>query len=77
MQDIERQLLDIVQREFGVEPGALTLDSRIADHGDSLDWVNLVFVLEGAFDVQIDADASRDVATVRDLLALVAQPASA
>lgn len=77
MQPIEQQLLDIVQHEFGIAPGVLSLDSRIADHGDSLDWVNLVFALEGEFDVQIGTDQSLAVVTVRDLLALVTQPAEA
>lgn len=78
MGTIEDQLFAIVQREFGLEAGRITADTRLADLGDSLEWVNLLFsVLEEAFDTSIGNEQSESLHTVADLLCLVNGPAVA
>jgi acyl carrier protein len=71
MQSIEEQVLAIVEREFGIPPGRITADSRLHDHGDSLDWFSLLSELEEAFGIEISDDQSRQLVTVEDLLGLI------
>ena len=68
MESIENQLFAIVEREFGFEPGHVTPQIRLRDHGDSLDWFSLMTALEDAFSIEIGDEHSRSLATVGDLL---------
>lgn len=73
MKAIEQQLYDIVQQELDIAPGVLNADSRFADLGDSLDWANLVFVIEGAFGIEVDEALSLQTTNMADLVALIEQ----
>lgn len=73
MNTIEQKLYDLVQTELGLAPGVLSADSRFADIGDSLDWLNLVFAIEGAFGIEVDQALSLQATSMADLVALVEQ----
>jgi acyl carrier protein len=46
----------------------VTLDTRFEELGmDSMDGVNLLFTLEGEFDINIPDDQAREIRTVRQM----------
>lgn len=47
----------------------VTLDTRFEELGmDSMDGVNLLFALEGEFDINIPDDQAREIRTVRQMV---------
>jgi acyl carrier protein len=68
---IDKQLLNLVVKEFGVAPDRVTTATRLEELGDSLDWVNLLDAVEITFGLQIGIERSLGLKTVGDLIALV------
>ena len=77
MTRIEEQLITIAQQELGIDPGQITTSSRLADFGDSLDWLNLILAVEKTFDIEISDEQSLSIRTVGDLVELLKQPSVA
>lgn len=67
----EDRLIALVQQEFGLPPGRLDHQTRLADLGDSLDWVNLLSEVETAFGIRIGSGQALALQTVGDLLRLL------
>jgi len=77
MTRIEEQLITIVQQELGIDPGQITTSSCLAEHGDSLDWLNLILAVEKTFDIEISDEQSLSIKTLGDLIDLLKQPSVA
>lgn len=73
----ERRLLELVETEFDLPRHLISLQTPIVEIGDSLDWFQLLFAVEEAFQVQLTPAQSAQVRTVADLLALLPQPCEA
>jgi acyl carrier protein len=67
------RLLNIVERELGVDIQTLTPDSSLADLADSLDWVNLIGALEDEFRLTISFEEGLRLQTLQDLMALLSE----
>jgi acyl carrier protein len=65
---MHQTVMDVVAKHFKVDPGTLTLDTRLREDlgGDSLDLVELVFDLEQALGVTVRDGTIGDVRTVGD-----------
>ena len=74
---IEEQLITIAQQELGIDPAQITTSSRLADFGDSLDWLNLILAVEKTFDIEISDEQSLSIKTLGDLIDLLKQPSVA
>lgn len=67
---------DLIQRVTGViaktqhlPPDSVTIDSTFEELKiDSLDGINILFALEGEFDVDIPDDAARQIRSVREMV---------
>ncbi|MEQ8966233.1 MAG: phosphopantetheine-binding protein [Azospirillaceae bacterium] len=72
--EIEQRLVAAVGRAAFVETDAVSLDTTIEDLGlDSADMVQVVFEIEDEFDISLADQGVEGVATVRDLVALLAR----
>ena len=63
----------ILNEQFDVDEDEITMDTSFADdlEADSLDLVDRVMAVEDAFEIEVDDDASKEIATVGDLVAYV------
>ena len=63
----------ILNEQFDVDEDEITMDTSFVDdlEADSLDLVDLVMAVEDAFEIEVDDDASKEIATVGDLVAYV------
>jgi acyl carrier protein len=70
---------DLLSRQFGVDPGSITVDTDIIrDLGaDSLDLVELVMDFESTFKVAIEEDEYAQCNTVAKMVNLVEKKVSA
>lgn len=70
---ISNKVMDLIAEQLCVDrehvTPAATLDDRLG--ADSLDLVELVMVLEEAFDIEIDDQAAEKAETVADVINLV------
>jgi acyl carrier protein len=71
MDTLEAKLLAVVAHEYGLSSDQLHKDVKLADHGDSLDWVSLMMALEDAFGIKISDEVGKTLITMGDLLAVV------
>lgn len=64
---------DILVEQFDADKDAITLETSFADdlQADSLDLVDLVMSIEDAFDIEVEDDATKDIATVGDLVSYI------
>jgi acyl carrier protein len=75
--EIERTLIDIVQKEKSIPPEKLTPGTQLADAGiDSLDSLTILFAIEEHFHISIPDDRARAVRTFGDLADIVRDLAS-
>lgn len=82
MNDIEKKVCEIIAQQKRVPSERVTVDSSFEELGlDSLDAVNILFELEGAFDISISDEKARQIKNVREMVdgvkALVTQKESA
>ena len=70
MENIEKQIRDIVVEQLGVEPDKVQMNSSFTtDLGaDSLDIVELVMKMEEAFDIVIPDKDAQGMETVQDVI---------
>jgi acyl carrier protein len=78
MTDVATKVIAIIAEQGLLDPGELTLDSRLADLGiDSLAMVESIFAIEEAFDVSVPFNANHpdttafDTSTVGSVIAAV------
>jgi acyl carrier protein len=66
VQDIERQVIDIIAKKQKLDPAAVTVDSTFEQLGlDSLDAADLLFTVEDTFGIIVPDDAAQSMRTVR------------
>ncbi len=67
--DLSDRIQSIVADQLGVEPSEVTKDASILDDlgADSLDVVELVMILEEAFDIEVPDDAVEEMRTIGDI----------
>ena len=70
MSDIEARVKKIIAEQLGVEESQVTAEkSFVADLGaDSLDTVELVMALEDEFGIEIPAEESEKITTVKNAI---------
>lgn len=78
MDELERKVLEIIAQQKRVPVDNVTINSSFDELGlDSLDAVNILFELEGAFDINIPDEKARQIKSVREMVegvrALVAE----
>lgn len=72
---LDMQLLALVQRELGLAPGQLRIDSDLSQVHDSLDWLNLLSAVEDAFDLPTGSAQRARIRGMADLRRLVQERA--
>lgn len=83
--DLISRVAAVIAKTQKIPPETVTIDKTFEELKiDSLDGINILFALEGEFDIDIPDDAARQIRTVREmvegiekLLAAKAQPAQA
>jgi acyl carrier protein len=78
MDNLESKVLEIIAQQKRVPVENVTVNSSFDELGmDSLDAVNVLFELEGAFDINISDEKARQIKSVREMVegvrALVAE----
>jgi acyl carrier protein len=67
--DLIERVTGVIAKAQHLPPESITIDSTFEELKiDSLDGINLLFVLEGEFDVDIPDDAARQIRSVRDVV---------
>ncbi len=67
--DLSDRIQSMVAEQLGVEAAEVTKDASIFDDlgADSLDVVELVMILEEAFDIEVPDDAVEEMRTIGDI----------
>ena len=67
--DLSDRIQSMVAEQLGVEAAEVTKDASIFDDlgADSLDVVELVMILEEAFDIEVPDDAVEEMRTIGDV----------
>ncbi len=69
MDELEQKVLEIIAQQKRVPVESVTINSSFDELGlDSLDAVNILFELEGAFDINIPDDKARQIKSVREMV---------
>jgi acyl carrier protein len=64
----------VIARVQHIPPESVTIDSTFEELKiDSLDGINILFAIEGEFDVDIPDDAARNIRSVREMIEGVAK----
>ena len=68
--DLIQRVLKVIAASRRLQPESVTIDSQFVDLGiDSMDAVEILFALEGEFDISIPDEEVRSVRNVRDMCA--------
>ena len=68
--DLISRVTGVIAKTQHIPPESVTIDSTFEDLKiDSLDGINILFALEGEFDVDIPDDAARQIKSVREMVA--------
>ena len=69
MENVENKVCEIIAQQKRISPEQVTIDSTFDELGlDSLDAVNILFELEGAFDISIPDEKARQIKNVRQMV---------
>ncbi len=69
-ESVQERVLRVIAVKQRLPPESVTPDSTFQELGiDSLDRLNLLFDLEGEFDVQIDDEEAKKVTNMREMIA--------
>jgi acyl carrier protein len=68
-----RELIALIEQALALPPGQLNANSRLADLGDSLDWVCVLGALEARWHISIGEGDTAGLDTVADLVKRVAE----
>ena len=72
MSTMEKDMLDLVAEQLGLDRNAVTLDSTLESLGvDSLDAVDLIMATESKYNVHIPDEESPKLDTPRKMIAFV------
>lgn len=79
---VTTKVCSIVAQQKRIPPEQVSIDNSFQDLGlDSLDAVNILFELEGAFDISIPDEQARNIKSIREMVegvkSLLAQKESA
>jgi len=68
-QEMQGKIADIVANQLGVDKSTVVPEAKVVDDlgADSLDVVELVMVLEEAFDLEIPEEEAEKIVTVGDI----------
>ncbi len=67
-EDFIARLTRVVAQTQRLAPETVTIDKSFEELGiDSLDGINILFALEGEFDVSIPDEAAREIRTLREM----------
>jgi acyl carrier protein len=82
MDSVESKVCEIIAQQKRIPADRVTVDSSFEELGlDSLDAVNILFELEGAFNISISDEKARQIKNVRQMVegvrVLVAEKESA
>lgn len=82
MDNLESKVCEIIAQQKRIPAERVTINSSFEELGlDSLDAVNILFELEGAFDIAISDEKARQIKNVQQMVdgvrALVAEKESA
>jgi acyl carrier protein len=65
-EDLIPRVTGVIAKSQHIPPESVTIDSTFEDLKiDSLDGINILFALEGEFDVDIPDDAAKQIRSVR------------
>ena len=68
-EDLIARVSGVIARTQRIPPESVTIDSSFEElHIDSLDGINILFALEGEFDLDIPDDDARGIRTVREMV---------
>jgi acyl carrier protein len=66
--ELIRRVTGVIARTQRIPPESVTIGSSFEELKiDSLDGINILFALEGEFDVDIPDDAARQIRSVREM----------
>lgn len=69
-ESIEDRVLRVITTTARLPPGSVKPDSTFEELGiDSLDRLNILFELEGEFDVEIDDEEAKQVTSIKQMVA--------
>ncbi len=69
MDNVESKVCEIIAQQKRIPSERVTVDSSFEELGlDSLDAVNILFELEGAFDISIPDEKARQIKSVREMV---------
>ena len=67
--ELIRRVTGVIAKTQRIPPESVTIDSSFEELKiDSLDGINILFALEGEFDVDIPDDAARQIRSVREMV---------
>ena len=68
-EDLISRVTGVIAKAQKIPPETVTIDKSFEELKiDSLDGINILFALEGEFDVDIPDDAARGIRTVREMV---------
>jgi len=68
-EDLIARVTSVIARAQKIPPETVTIDKSFEELKiDSLDGINILFALEGEFDVDIPDDAARNIRTIREMV---------
>jgi len=68
-EDVITRVTGVIGRTQKIPPETVTIDKSFEELNiDSLDGINILFALEGEFDLDIPDDAARAIRTVRQMV---------
>ena len=68
-EDLISRVTSVIAKSQRIPPETVTIDKTFEELKiDSLDGINILFALEGEFDLDIPDDAARGIRTVREMV---------
>lgn len=73
MDDIEKEVIDIVVEQLGVDPEEVTAEKSFVEdlNADSLDQTELIMTFEERLDLEITEQEASGLSTVGDVVAFI------
>lgn len=70
MENIDKKIIELVSKQFGIEESLIKLDSKFIDdlNGDSLDLVEFIVSMEEEFEITVPDSQTEQIITVQNAL---------
>ncbi len=70
MENIEKHIIRLIEKELDLEPGLIKKDTLIMDDlgADSLDVINIALAIENSFNIEIDDNILSEFNTVESIV---------